>query len=60
MSFAEIVILSPGDALLIVDILAAAGADHEQTRVAIDAGGLKLSVSRRTWTPPIGRPQHRD
>lgn len=39
---------------LVGEILTDAATDGATVRVAIDDGGLKLSVDRGTWTPPIG------
>lgn len=54
MSFDEVINLTPDEASLIGDSLVTAAAEGLPTRVAIDDGGVKFSVARGTWTPPIG------
>lgn len=61
MSFADgVVSLSPSEATELAELLEEAGAELEHVRVAIDDGGVKLSVGRGVWSLAIGRPQGDD
>jgi hypothetical protein len=49
-----VITLEPADAEMIGELLTDAATDGSPVRVAIDDGGVKLSVARGTWTPAIG------
>lgn len=60
MSFDEVITLTPDDASIIGDALVNAAAENLPTRVAIDDGGVKFSIARGTWSPPIGTQEVRE
>lgn len=49
-----VITVEPEDSDWLAGVFAGAASMRDPVRVAIDDGGVKVSVGRHTWSPPIG------